>query len=116
GMRGIVTLAAAFALPGDFPQRDLILFSAFVVVLGTLVLQGLTLGPLMARMRLDAGDPVSVEVGRARAIAYRAALAAVDGDETAEGEALWREYAALLEEAEQDPKGRVMGELPADRL
>ena len=43
GMRGTVTLAAALALPGDFPHRNLILFTAFIVVLGTLVVQGLTL-------------------------------------------------------------------------
>ncbi|RYE90717.1 MAG: sodium:proton antiporter, partial [Oxalobacteraceae bacterium] len=40
GMRGIVTLAAALALPEAFPQRDLIVFTAFAVVLGTLVVQG----------------------------------------------------------------------------
>ena len=50
GMRGIVTLAAAFAIPemlpngSPFPYRDLILLCAFAVVLGTLVLQGLTMG------------------------------------------------------------------------
>src|ERR1700747_3016864 len=43
GMRGIVTLAAALALPDTFPYRDLLLFTAFAVVLGTLILQGLTL-------------------------------------------------------------------------
>ena len=37
GMRGIVTLAAAFALPESFPSRDIILLTAFAVVLGTLV-------------------------------------------------------------------------------
>ena len=52
GMRGIVTLAAAFAIPETcrrqpFPYRDLILLCAFAVVLGTLVLQGLTLKPLI---------------------------------------------------------------------
>jgi CPA1 family monovalent cation:H+ antiporter len=47
GMRGIVSLAAALALPVGFPFRDLIVFTAFSVVLGTLVLQGLTLGPLL---------------------------------------------------------------------
>ncbi len=36
GMRGIVSLAAALALPGNFPERDLIQFVAFIVVLGTL--------------------------------------------------------------------------------
>ena len=43
GMRGIVTLATAFALPENFPYRDLILFTAFAVVLGSLVIQGVTL-------------------------------------------------------------------------
>src|SRR5262245_13767626 len=55
GMRGIVTLVAALALPnGDdggaaFPQRDLIVFVAFCVVLGTLVIQGFTLRPLLLK-------------------------------------------------------------------
>ena len=61
GMRGIVTIAAALALPdgggsaGAFPYRDLILFTAFCVVLGTLVLQGLTVTPLMRRARASSG-------------------------------------------------------------
>ena len=50
GMRGIVTLAAAFALPEGFPQRDLILLTAFAVVLGSLVIQGLTLRPLISAL------------------------------------------------------------------
>jgi CPA1 family monovalent cation:H+ antiporter len=41
GMRGLVTLATAFALPPQFPGRDLIMLCAFCVVLGTLVIQGL---------------------------------------------------------------------------
>ena len=40
GMRGIVTLATAYALPPEFPHRDLALLCAFCVVVGTLVLQG----------------------------------------------------------------------------
>jgi CPA1 family monovalent cation:H+ antiporter len=58
GMRGTVTLAAALALPASFPHRDLILFASFLVVLGTLVLQGLTLKPLMARLGIE-HDPRS---------------------------------------------------------
>ena len=46
-MRGLVTLATAFALPQQFPGRDLIVLCAFCVVLGTLVIQGFTLRPLM---------------------------------------------------------------------
>jgi CPA1 family monovalent cation:H+ antiporter len=48
GMRGVVSLAAAFALPltlengAPFPERDLLLFLTFVIICGTLVLQGLT--------------------------------------------------------------------------
>jgi CPA1 family monovalent cation:H+ antiporter len=50
GMRGVVSLAAAIALAGDFPQRDLILFLTFVVVIGTLLIQGLTLPALIRRL------------------------------------------------------------------
>ena len=53
GMRGIVTLAAAFALPEGFPHRDLILLTAFAVVLGSLVIQGLTLRPLISALHLQ---------------------------------------------------------------
>ena len=48
GMRGAVSLAAALALPGDYPQRDLLVFLTFAVIFATLVLQGLTL-PLVIR-------------------------------------------------------------------
>jgi CPA1 family monovalent cation:H+ antiporter len=51
GMRGIVSLAAAMALPDPFPFRNLILLTAFSVVLGTLAIQGLTLKPLLACAR-----------------------------------------------------------------
>ena len=56
GMRGSVSLAAALAVPltvdagGQFPERDLIIFLAFAVILATLVGQGLTLGPLIQRL------------------------------------------------------------------
>jgi CPA1 family monovalent cation:H+ antiporter len=73
-MRGLVTLATAFALPGDFPQRDLIVLTAFAVVLATLVLQGLTLGPLIRLLRLDGDDGLDRELERARAIMANVAL------------------------------------------
>src|SRR3954453_9129142 len=53
GMRGTVSLAAALALPAGFPQRGLVLFVSFGVVLGTLVIQGLTLRPLMRWLGLE---------------------------------------------------------------
>ena len=43
GLRGAVSLAAALALPPDFPERDLVLLLTFAVILATLVGQGLTL-------------------------------------------------------------------------
>ncbi len=55
GMRGVVTLAVAFLLPPDIQHRDILLFGAMVVVVGTLLLQGLTL-PVLAR-RLDVRGP-----------------------------------------------------------
>jgi monovalent cation/hydrogen antiporter len=116
GMRGIVTLAAAFALPIGFPYRDLILLTAFSVVLGSLVIQGLTLRPLISALGLRDEDPVAAEVGRARAVAYRAALDEIDGDASEEAEILRLEYRALLLRAKGDPDGVVSGELPADPL
>jgi Na+/H+ antiporter len=117
GMRGIVTLAAAFALPEDFPYRDLILLAAFAVVLGSLAIQGLTLRPLILALRLKDDDPVSREVARARAAAYRAALDEIDGDPSEEADILRLEYRALLLRAEGDPNGGIAsGELPADPL
>jgi len=117
GMRGIVTLAAAFALLENFPYRDLMLLTAFAVVLGSLLIQGLTLRPLISALRLKQEDPVAKEVGRARAAAYRAALEEIDGDPSEEAEILRLEYRALLLRAEGDPDGGVAtGELPADPL
>ena len=77
GMRGIVTLAAALALRTGFPHRDLIVFSAFSVVLGTLVVHGLTLKPLLRVLRIEDDDPVGREVRAARARALGAGLASL---------------------------------------
>lgn len=58
GMRGVVTLAAAFLLPtGSDGYRAVLQLAAFVVVGGTLLLQGLTLGPLIRLLRFHAPDP-----------------------------------------------------------
>ena len=55
GMRGVVSLAAALALPTGFPERDLIIFLTFAVILATLVGQGLTLPVLINRLNIDDG-------------------------------------------------------------
>ncbi len=75
GMRGLVTLATALALPADFVQRDLIVLTALIVVLGTLVLQGLTLAPLIRLLRFAPDDSLAREVAHTRADLLEAALA-----------------------------------------
>jgi Na+/H+ antiporter len=109
GMRGIVTLAAALALPDGlhgasaFPYRDLILFTAFCVVLGTLVIQGMTVRPLMRMLAIQGDGSVEREIRLARAETARAALDALnrpDGDpETAQ--LLRRKYQERLRRAEE---------------
>jgi len=112
GMRGTVTLAAALALPtggGDgapFPYRDLILVTAFGVVLGTLVLQGLTLRPLMLRLHLEEDDSVDREVRLARVETLRSAVEAAGscpGAETAE--LVRHRYQLELRRAEEEVAG-----------
>jgi CPA1 family monovalent cation:H+ antiporter len=82
-MRGTVTLAAALAIPMEafggkpFPYRDLILVCAFGVVLGTLVVQGLTLKPLLLRLRLEDDGSVEREIRLARATTLEAAVASL---------------------------------------
>jgi monovalent cation/hydrogen antiporter len=62
-----------------FPFRDLIVLTAFSVVFGTLVIQGLTLKPLLRALDLKDDDPVGREVGAARERAVVAGLASIDG-------------------------------------
>jgi CPA1 family monovalent cation:H+ antiporter len=79
GTRGVITLATAFALPLDFPARDLLLFCAFVVVLVTLVGQGLTFAPLLGclGLRTDVHE-ASWRRAEAQAAAFGAALERLD--------------------------------------
>ena len=79
GMRGLVTLAASFALPYDFPARDTIVLCAFTAVLGTLVLQGFTLPALLKVLALKPDGVVDREVSKARTVVLDAALAALSG-------------------------------------
>jgi hypothetical protein len=74
GMRGVVTLAAVFALPSDTPQREVLVLSALVVTGGTLLLQGTTLPWLVRRLRLPAPDPAA-DLLQAAEVKQRAASA-----------------------------------------
>jgi NhaP-type Na+/H+ or K+/H+ antiporter len=78
GMRGAVSLAAALALPLDFPLRNLILFLTFSVIFATLVVQGLTLPALIRRLRFDQDDEEEREELKARLAATHAALDRLD--------------------------------------
>jgi CPA1 family monovalent cation:H+ antiporter len=84
GMRGVVSLAAALALPaatasGDrFPGRDLLVFVTFAVILGTLVGQGLTLGPLIKWLgvrpdRHEEKEEIKTRIALAEAAQFRIA-------------------------------------------
>jgi CPA1 family monovalent cation:H+ antiporter len=81
GMRGLVTLATALALPPQFPQRDVIVLSAFTVVLGTLIIQGFTIRPLIAGLRIAKDNSLDEDVACTRNAMLVAALEAIR-DET----------------------------------
>jgi monovalent cation/hydrogen antiporter len=84
GMRGSVSLAAALAIPlsidagGPFPERELIVFLTFAVILVTLVGQGLTLGPLITALRLHDDGMESQEEQIARQRVAEAGLDRID--------------------------------------
>jgi monovalent cation/hydrogen antiporter len=106
GTRGVITLAAAFALPleahgGAFPERDLLLLCAYAVVIVTLVGQGLTLAPLLRALGL--GAPTDDE-RRMRAAARAAAI-----------DAALRRLEEIGGEEPRSPVVARMGELYRDR-
>lgn len=97
GMRGIITLAAALAIPETihgqpFPYRGLIVLTAFSVVLGTLVVQGLTLRPLIQALKLEDDNPVGREVEAARQRALAAALSTFENDDSPAAKAARAEF------------------------
>ena len=100
GMRGLITLATAFALPQQFPGRDLIVLCAFCVVLGTLVIQGFTLLPLMRLLRFEDDGAVERELSRARVAVMQAALDSLDGETSPAATMAREKYAAARKVAE----------------
>ncbi len=84
GLRGAVSLAAALALPltirsgAGFPERDLIVFVTFTVILGSLVVGGLSLPLVIARLHISGDDSEEQEVRRALHAATEAALRRLD--------------------------------------
>lgn len=117
GMRGLLTLATALALPFDgafatAEHRDLVIVGAFAVVLGTLVIQGLTLGPLLRWLDLGDDGRAARERDTARQEVTRAALRALEGNPEPEAALLRKEYAVVLQdEAMRHLRPRVFGKL-----
>jgi CPA1 family monovalent cation:H+ antiporter len=120
GMRGGVSLAAALAVPvmagGDpFPARDEIVFFAYAIVLATLLIPGLTLGPLIDRLGVASPEERSRGEARARAHILQAALEHID--ELAERDELPDEIVGLLRELYESRLDRLLGgAAPAEEL
>ena len=101
GMRGTVTLAAALALPVNFPYCDLIFFTSFAVVFVTLVIQGITLRPLITWLDVHDDGSVEREVQLAQVETLRAALEAASAYESGEtADVLRRRYELRLRHAQ----------------
>lgn len=113
GMRGLLTLATSFALPASFPGRDLIVLSAIVVVLGTLILQGLTLGWLIRWLGVEDDETeLAREVGEARRAVLDAGLVVADREPPAVAAMLRTKLEAARDVAHtDDPQGAT----PFDR-
>ena len=85
GMRGVVSLAAALSLPlaladgGPFPARNFLIFLTFSVILGSLVIQGLTLPPLIRWLRVAEDRTAEREERHARVALAEAAIGHLDG-------------------------------------
>ncbi|MDQ0561226.1 CPA1 family monovalent cation:H+ antiporter [Rhizobium mesoamericanum] len=92
GMRGLVTLATAFVLPADFPERDLVVLTAFAVVLATLIIQGATLAPMIHFFRLGRQDLFRQEVDDARRSLAEAAVVRLKNEMGPEAEQLRRVF------------------------
>ncbi|WP_376703248.1 cation:proton antiporter [Mesorhizobium sp. ISC25] len=116
GMRGLVTLAAAFALPAAFPGRDPIVLAAFTVVLGTLVLQGVSLKPLLLLLNLDLDRTVDREVAQARVAIMQAALDVLSGKTSSAAGAVREQYAAQRAIAENPEDAQAATEYDRLRL
>ncbi|HEY8612671.1 MAG TPA: Na+/H+ antiporter [Roseomonas sp.] len=78
GMRGVVSLATALALPLEVPHRDLLIFLAFIAILATLVVQGTTLEWLI--IRLGVVEPIRAGMGKPEATARRLMAEAARAD------------------------------------
>jgi CPA1 family monovalent cation:H+ antiporter len=109
GMRGVISLAAAIALPqtlaggAPFEQRNMIIFLAFSVILVTLVLQGLTLPPLIRALGLAGIAQPNEEEREARRAILQAALSYLERERGSRG----TEFAEVYDDLEQHYRRRI---------
>jgi Na+/H+ antiporter len=110
GMRGVIALAAALSLPehlddgSPFPQRNMIIFLTFSVILVTLVLQGLTLPALIRALGLAGGAGPNCEETEARRIMAESALAQLEKTRQDAGPA----FAVLYEDLKEHYRRRLL--------
>ncbi|RUX28564.1 sodium:proton antiporter [Mesorhizobium sp. M2A.F.Ca.ET.042.01.1.1] len=116
GMRGLVTLVAAIALPAGFPGRDPIVLAAFAVVLGTLVLQGITLKPLLRWLNFDRDTTIDREVAQARVAIMQAALDVLSRKTSAAAAVVREQYEAQRQIAENPENAEAATEYDRLRL
>ena len=116
GMRGLVTLVVAIALPASFPGRDPIVLAAFAVVLGTLVLQGMTLKPLLRILNFDPDKTVDNEVAQARVAIMQAALDVLSRKTSAAAAVVREQYEAQRVIAENPDDAQAATEYDRLRL
>jgi monovalent cation/hydrogen antiporter len=83
GMRGVVSLAAAFVIPEGTDDREVLLLVTFTVVAGTLLVQGLTLPTMVRRLGVTGADPAEDALARATLLeqATKSGLAVLDRSE-----------------------------------
>lgn len=126
GMRGVVSLAAALSIPvylnngNPFPQRNLILFITFMVILLTLVLQGLTLPYLIRRLKIMTVEQEAEEERQYKELKYEMAAFALDHLRNHYGKSLeeqpllqriadkWESSKMLTEDTEMTAEGKII--------
>jgi CPA1 family monovalent cation:H+ antiporter len=107
GMRGVVSLAAALALPAalangaPFPQRNMIVYLAFCVILVTLVLQGITLPFIIRALKLAGADGPDCEEREARRIVAEAAVSFLEQEKVKDSDQAQESYEDLIRHYQQ---------------
>jgi CPA1 family monovalent cation:H+ antiporter len=100
GTRGLLTLATSFALPSQFPGRHLIVLSAMTVVLGTLIVQGATLKPLIRWLGVaDDNRESNADISRARTQLIEAGISSAESEPAAVAQVLKKQLHETMDVA-----------------